>query len=103
MSSSRWFIRFQPLGGSRQRYLDKDTGRTISRRKFLRYQGICPEMVATARKAAGLSRPRKTRCDKGQPRRSRADIALETPQGAVVLHPLPRMPTWWDTMGSPSR
>ena len=86
---SRWFIRFQPLGGSSQRYLDKDTGRTISRRRFLRYQGRCPEMLATERNAAGLSHPRKTRCDKGQPRRSRADIAFMTPQGPVVLRPMP--------------
>ena len=89
---SRWFIRFQPLGGSSQRYLDKTTGRTISRRRFLRYQGRCPEMYATERRAAGLSHPRKTRCDKGQPRISHADIALVTAQGWVVLHPLPATP-----------
>jgi hypothetical protein len=65
---SRWFLRFQPLGGSSQRYLDTTTGLTISRRRFLAYQGIAPELRAKERFWAGLSTPHKRRCDAGKAR-----------------------------------
>jgi hypothetical protein len=39
-----------PLGGSARRYLDKETGLTISRRAFLKLQGIIPEKRARERR-----------------------------------------------------
>ncbi len=87
---SRWFQRFQPLGGTSRRYLDKQTGRTLSRRRFLRYQGICPELQAAQRQGEGLSQPRKVRCDKGHPRATQHGTVVLTARGSVVVHTMPR-------------
>ncbi len=86
---SRWFQRFQPLGGTSRRYLDKQTGRTLSRRRFLRYQGICPELRAAQRRTEGLGFSRKTRCDKGQPRAMQHGTVVLTARGSVLLRTMP--------------
>jgi hypothetical protein len=69
--------------------LDKQTGRTLSRRRFLRYQGICPELRAAQRRTEGLGFSRKTRCDKGQPRAMQHGTVVLTARGSVLLRTMP--------------
>ena len=61
--------RFLPQGGTSRRYFDSLFGEYCSYRQKLKRSGTCPELKASERQAAGLSRPHKLRCDAGIPRR----------------------------------
>jgi hypothetical protein len=65
--STRLFRRFIPMGGTSRRYWDKEICQSISRRDFLKLQGIDPEKRARERRAQGLIPRRKQRKDAKKP------------------------------------
>ncbi len=71
--------RYLPLAGTSRRYHDLWTGETLSRRQYLRLQGIQPERLACLRRLTVVGRTQRQRWDVGVPRFPLRVMTVATP------------------------